>query len=99
MKRTLQGSKSKKTPLPNMPNMEDPSKILENADPSQINEIHNIMEHYGAKSEAELMSELRQARQAGAIDPNELASVAQKLAPMLTPEQQQRLLHVMQQLQ
>lgn len=99
MKRTLQGSKSKKTPLPNIPNMENAGSILENADPAQINEIQNIMEHYGAKSESELMGELRQARQAGTIDPNELASVAQKLAPMLTPEQQQRLFYVMQQLQ
>ncbi len=96
MKRTLQGSKSTKTPLPNTDTMNQP---VQNADPNQINEIQNIMNHYGGKSETELMDELRQARQAGAIDPNELANVAQRLAPMLTPEQQQRLLYVMQQLQ
>lgn len=96
MKRTLQGSKGTKIPLPNM---EDLNRMTENMDPSQYNEIQNIVERYSGKSESELMNELRSARQKGAIDANELAKVAQRLAPMLTPEQQQRLLQVMSQLQ
>lgn len=96
MKRTLQGSKSTKTPLPNNDVM---NQAIPNVDPNQMNDIQNLMDQYGGKSESELMSELLHARQSGAIDPNDLANVAQRLAPMLTPEQQQRLLYVMQQLQ
>ncbi len=96
MKRTLQGSKSTKTPLPAQENVE---QTAQNVNPAQWSEVQNLVDHYSGKTETELMDELRYARQAGAIDPNELAGVAQKLAPMLTPEQQQRLFSVMQQLQ
>ncbi|MEA5059539.1 MAG: hypothetical protein EOM66_07700 [Clostridia bacterium] len=95
MKRTLQGSKGTKTPLPNM---DEINRMSQNVDPNQLNEVQNIVEHYSGKSETELMKELRSARQKGVINPNDLANVAQRLAPMLTPEQQQRLIQVMDQL-
>ena len=47
----------------------------------------------------ELMQELTAAKQSGLIDPSALASVAGRIAPMLTPEQQQRLQSVLKQLQ
>ena len=95
MKRTLRGSKNSQTALPNM---EDLEQMAKNVSPDQMSEVQNLVDRYSGKSESELMNELRYARQSGAIDPNELASVAQRLSPMLTPDQQQRLFSVMQQL-
>ena len=46
----------------------------------------------------ELMQELRAARAQGEIRPDDLANVAQQLAPFLSPEQQRRLSQVMNQL-
>lgn len=96
MKRTLQGSKSAKTRLPNLDELQ---RQAQNLDPAQLGSVQNIVSQYSGKSEQELMQELRAARQNGAINPSELAGVAQKLAPMLSPEQQQRLVQVINQLQ
>ena len=95
MKRTLQGSKSKKKPLPDV---EELTRQAQQMNPSELNDVQKIVQQYAGKSEAELLRELHMARQSGAINPAELSSVAQKIAPMLTAEQQQRLTAVMRQL-
>ena len=92
MKRTLRTSKP-------MPNMEEMKKAAEQVDPSMLGNVQNVVDKYGGKSEAELMQELSAAKQSGLIDPTALASVAGRIAPMLTPEQQQRLQSVLKQLQ
>ena len=92
MKRTLRTSKS-------MPDMNEVKKAAEQIDPSMLGNVQNVVDKYGNKSEAELMQELTSAKQSGLIDPVALASVAGRIAPMLTPEQQQRLQSVLKQLQ
>ncbi len=92
MKRTLRTSK----PIPNMDEMK---KAAEQADPNLLGNVQNVVDKYGNKSEAELMQELTAAKQSGLIDPAALSSVAEKIGPMLTPEQQQRLQSVLKQLQ
>ena len=92
MKRTLRTSKP-------MPNMEEMKKAAEQVDPSMLGNVQNVVDKYGGKSEAELMQELSAAKQSGLIDPAALASVAGRIAPMLTPEQQLRLQSVLKQLQ
>lgn len=67
-------------------------------DPAMLGTVQSAVEHYSGKSERELMQELRQYRNAGAFDDIALQDFAARLAPMLTPEQQQRLFSVMQQL-
>ena len=92
MKRTLRTSKS-------MPDMNEVKKAAEQIDPSMLGNVQNVVDKYGNKSEAELMQELTSAKQSGLIDPAALASVAGRIAPMLTHEQQQRLQSVLKQLQ
>jgi len=92
MKRTLKGSRQ---PFPNMENMKN---AVQNADPDMMNNVQDAINKYGSKSEGELMGELINAKQSGLIDPNELAGVAQKIAPMLNEEQRQRLDSVLRQL-
>lgn len=92
MKRTLKGSRQ---PFPNMENMKN---AVQNADPGMMNNVQDAINKYGSKSEGELMGELMNAKQSGLIDPNELAGVAQKIAPMLNEEQRQRLDSVLRQL-
>ena len=92
MKRTLRTSKP-------MPNMDEMKKAAEQIDPNMLGNVQNVVDKYGGKSEAELMQELSAAKQSGLIDPAALASVAGRIAPMLTPEQQQRLQSVLKQLQ
>ena len=92
MKRTLRTSKP-------MPNTEEMKKAAEQVDPGMLGNVQNVVDKYGGKSEAELMQELSAAKQSGLIDPAALASVAGRIAPMLTPEQQQRLQSVLKQLQ
>ena len=63
-----------------------------------LGSMQNAVEHYSGKNDSELLQELRQYRAAGAFDDKALQEVAARLAPMLTPEQQQRLFSVMQHL-
>lgn len=92
MKRTLRTSK----PIPNMDEMK---KAAEQADPNLISNVQNVVDKYSGKSETELIQELTAAKQSGLIDPEALQSVAGRIAPMLTPDQQQRLQSVLKQLQ
>lgn len=92
MKRTLRTSKL-------VPNMDEMKKAAEQADPSLINNVQSVVDKYGGKSETELIQELAAAKQSGLIDPEALQSVAGRIAPMLTPDQQQRLQSVLKQLQ
>lgn len=94
MKRTLRTSK----PMTDM-NMNEMKKAAEQIDPNMLGNVQNVVDKYGNKSEAELMQELAAAKQSGLIDPAALASVAGRIAPMLNPEQQQRLQSVLKQLQ
>ncbi len=94
MKRTLRSSKSSK----NQQTYEELSRQFQNADPAQVESMRNVVAQYQNKSEAELMQELRAARAQGEIRPDDLANVAQQLAPYLSPEQQRRLSQVMNQL-
>ena len=73
-------------------------EMLGQMDPDAVGSMQNAVEHYSGKNDTELMEELRQYRAAGAFDDRALQDVAARLAPMLTPEQQQRLFSVIQQL-
>ena len=88
MKRSLRGSRQQ--PLPDMNNL---NQTAQNIDPAMLNDVQSVVDKYGGKSEQELI-----AKRSGIIDPNELASVAGKIAPMLTAEQKQRLESVLKQL-
>lgn len=92
MKRTLKGSKQP------VPNMEDMKNAAQNIDPAIMNNVQDALNKYGGKSESELMGELMNAKQSGLIDPKELSGVAERIAPMLTEEQRQRLNSVLSQL-
>ncbi len=72
--------------------------LLGQVDSNAFGAMQNAVEHYSGRSDNELMQELRQYRSAGAFDDKALQDVAARLAPMLTPEQQQRLFSVIQQL-
>lgn len=63
-----------------------------------MDNIQEAVNHYGNKSEGELMEELLRARGAGAIDDASLIQVAAKIAPMLSPDQQRKLDGVMRKL-
>ena len=93
MKRSLRGSRQQ--PLPDMNNL---NQTAQNIDPAMLNDVQSVVDKYGGKSEQELIGELSAAKRSGIIDPNELASVAGKIAPMLTAEQKQRLESVLKQL-
>ncbi len=92
MKRTLRTNKQ-------MPDINDVKKAAQQMDPNMLGNVQTVVDKYANKSEAELMQELTSAKQSGLIDPAALASVAGRIAPMLTPEQQQRLQSVLNQLQ
>lgn len=92
MKRTLRTSKP-------IPDIKEAKKAAEQMDPNMLGNVQNAVNKYARKSEAELMQELAAAKQSGLIDPAALASVAERIGPMLTPEQQQRLEAVLKQLQ
>ena len=70
----------------------------QDANPELMNNVQDAMNHYSGKSSDELMRELKGFREAGVIDDASLENVAEKIAPMLTPEQQQRMEHIMRQL-
>ena len=81
----------------NRKNAEQPQK---NAPPAHeqpiqqqkdINSINDAIEHYGGKSEAELMNELLGFRKQGVIDDVKLSEVAARLTPMLNAQQKKRL--------
>ena len=91
MKRTLRTGKT-------MPTIEDAAKAAQQMDPNMLGNVQNMVNKYGGKSEAELMQELAQAKQSGLIDPAALESVAGRIAPILSPEQRQRLNSVLNQL-
>ena len=93
MKRSLRGSRQQ--PLPDMNNL---NQTAQNIDPAMLNDVQSVVDKYGGKSEQELIGELAADKRSGIIDPNELASVAGKIAPMLTAEQKQRLESVLKQL-
>lgn len=92
MKRTLRTNNP-------MPDINEVKKTAQQMDPSMLGNVQNVVDKYAGKSEEELMQELAAAKQSGLIDPAALASVAGRIAPMLTPQQQQRLQSVLNQLQ
>lgn len=74
------------------------AEMLGQLNPNALGSMQNAVEHYSGKNDNELLQELRQYRAAGAFDDKALQEVETRLAPMLTPEQQQRLFSVMQHL-
>lgn len=69
-----------------------------NMNPDMMGNINEAVSRYGGKSETELMNELAGAKEHGLLDAAQLSDVAAKLAPMLTPEQRERLSAVLRQL-
>ena len=67
------------------------AEMLGQLNPNALGSMQNAVEHYSGKNDNELLQELRQYRAAGAFDDKALQEVAARLAPMLTPEQQQRI--------
>ena len=92
MKRTLRTNKP-------TPDINEVKKAARQIDPNMLGNVQNVVDKYAGKSEEELMRELAAAKQSGLIYPAALASVAGRIAPMLTPQQQQRLQSVLNQLQ
>ncbi|MBR5947273.1 MAG: hypothetical protein IKZ82_01330 [Clostridia bacterium] len=68
-------------------------------DPAKRANIESMMNEYSSKSEAELMDELmrmtsRQKKE-GSFDASAMHKTAESIMPMLTPEQQQKLMGIM----
>lgn len=72
------------------------------ADPAMINSVQKTIDAYSGKSESELMNELKRITgaqmNAGQLTPEGMDAVAQKLSPMLTPQQRARMQAVLRQL-
>ena len=66
--------------------------------PENMDNIQEALNRYGGKSDEELLQELKGLKENGVVNDTALQDVAQKIAPMLSPEQQQRLMQVMRQL-
>lgn len=98
MKRDIRDfAKGKNTPFD--PEMQKAAQAAMGGEsPSSMDNIQEAVNHYGNKSEGELMEELLRARGAGAIDDASLIQVAAKIAPMLSPDQQRKLDGVMRKL-
>lgn len=98
MKRTLKGSKTggnaQKPPM----DYEQAARMAQNLDQETMGNIQDTVNRYSGKSQGELLQELKNYKNSGMMDERELNNVAQKLMPMLTPEQQRRLFDVMGQL-
>jgi len=77
-------------------------KTMAQADPHTVSNIQKTIDAYSGKSDAELMGELKRMTGAqlrdGSLTPEGMDTVAAKLAPMLTPEQQRRMQQVLRQL-
>ena len=71
---------------------------LNGMDPSAAGVFENVLHQYGGKSESELINELQSLRQAGRLNTQSLYDMANTIAPMLNPEQLQRLWQVIQEL-
>lgn len=97
MKRDL---KSMRTSIPL--SEEELKKLTSEADPRMITSVQHTVEAYSGKSEAELMSELKRMTGAemssGALTPEGMDAVADKLSPMLTPQQRKKMQEVLRQL-
>lgn len=95
-KQTTQGaqtSQSAQTPqdAPTRQKPAQPVREQAKAQHKDINNINDAIEHYGGKSDAELMNELVNFRNQGVIDDGKLAEVAARLTPMLNAQQKKRL--------
>lgn len=98
MKRSLRGSKPGGGAQKPETNEERAAHIAQNMDPNTLNTIQDTINQYGGRSQSELLRELKNYKNAGHMDEGALDNVAQRLMPMLTPEQQRRLFDVMGQL-
>lgn len=79
-------------------NMRD-ANIGGEIDPSQRANIESMMNEYGGKSEAELMDELKRMtdnqKRSGSFDASAMQKTAESIMPMLTSEQQKKLIGIM----
>lgn len=98
MKRTLRGTKQEGGGRNGQPDFERAARMAEEMDPSLLGAMQDTINKYGSKSQGELLQELKNYKSTGMMDEKSLNDVAQKLMPMLTPEQQRRLFDVMGQL-
>ncbi len=67
------------------------AQIPASLDPQAVLNAQSAIEHYSAMNEGELMSELKNLRQAGGMDDRALQEMTQAVSPMLSEEQRQRL--------
>ena len=98
MKRTLRGTKQDGGAKNGRPDFERAARMAEEMDPSLLGTVQDTINKYGSKSQGELLQELKNYKNTGMMDDKSLNDVAQKLMPMLSPEQQRRLFDVMGQL-
>ena len=98
MKRSLRGSKQGGDAQKPRMDEERAARMAQNMDADTMNTIQNAVNQYGGKSQSELLRELQNYKNSGMMDDGALDSVAQRLMPMLTAEQQRRLFDVMGQL-
>ncbi len=94
MKRSLKGSKTGGTQRPPV-DYEEAVRMAQNMDQGTINTIQDTVNKYSGKSQSELLRELKNYKKSGGMNDQELDNVAQRLMPMLSPEQQRRLFDVM----
>jgi hypothetical protein len=67
-------------------------------DANTMNMFQMIMNQYGGKSDYELINELRRLQQMGMLDIRSLYDIANRIAPMLSPQQLERLSQIIQEL-
>ena len=76
--------------------------MAQEADPAAVHGVQEAVEHYSQKSESELYGDLKRMTsaqmQSGELTPEGMDAVAARLAPMLTPEQRQRMQALLSQL-
>ncbi len=63
----------------------------QNIDAQSVQDAQSAIEHYSGMNEGQLMNELLNFRQSGAMDDRSLQEMTQTVSPMLNDEQKKRL--------
>lgn len=77
-------------------NPNDYNDYVKNVPKDQLNDMQSAINHYSGKSDGDLMRDLK--NMTSGVDSRQLKDVQQKLSPMLTPQQQQKLSQILSQL-
>ena len=92
MKKNLRGMKQNLS-------QDDLQRIAQQADPTAVHSVQKVVDQYQVKIEAELLHELQRMtgsqRATGNLDDARMQQIAGMISPMLTPEQQQRMAQIL----